>query len=120
MSNNAKNQMAMTGLYRVLKQLAEETDRDATLLQLLMFMRVAMAGDAGFDPSTLESELKTSSATITRTSQKLSAIGSDRKPGYDLARIDFNPENRSRRLLMLTTKGEKAVSKVAATLGRLS
>lgn len=119
MSNNAKNQLAMAGLYKVLKHLAEDLDRDATLLQAMMFVKAAMSGEPGLDPATMESEIKASSATITRTSQKLSAVASDRKPGYDVARVDFNPQNRSLRILTLTPKGEKLVAKMAATLAKM-
>ena len=109
--------MTMNTLYRTLQIMADAIDRDATLLQVLAFTRVAAAGEAGMDMGALQKELKVSSATITRVVQALGELHySKAKKGYNVIDRTQNEANLRLRVLKTSTKGVKAAEKLAEAL----
>lgn len=109
--------LTMGTLYRTLQIMADTIDRDATLLQVLAYTRVAAAGEAGMDMGALQKELKVSSATITRVVQALGEIHySKEKKGYNVIDRQQNEANLRLRVLKMTSKGEKAAEKLAESI----
>lgn len=117
---SGKSELAMVGLFRIAQIVAEEMDRDAPLLQVMAFLRIASAGEAGVDSGQLLSELKTSSAAMSRTTQALSPVHylKDRE-GFGLVDITFDAQDKRKRIVRLAPKGEKLAAKLAAAMSRL-
>lgn len=101
----------------VLQALASILNRDAPLVQAMALLSIARAGDGGVDQARLMTELKTSTAGISRTVQALSAVHymKDRE-GYGLVERVFDPMDNRRRTLRLTASGRKAVAKVLSAM----
>jgi DNA-binding MarR family transcriptional regulator len=101
-------------LYRLAKELSETLDRDAPLVQVLAFLRVAMSGDMGMDQGKLADEIALSNSGTSRTVQALSSMHylKDR-PGYGLVERVFDPTDNRKRELKLTAKGQKALDRLA-------
>lgn len=117
---SGKSELAMGGLLRVAQLVAEEMDRDAPLLQVMAFLRIASAGEAGVDSGQLLNELKASSASMSRTTQALSAVHYQKdREGFGLVEITFDAQDKRRRIVRLTPKGEKLAAKLAAAMSRM-
>jgi DNA-binding MarR family transcriptional regulator len=114
----ASKQATANMLLKLVSLLAEEMDKEMPLTQVLMFAKVAIAGDAGVDQGRLERELQLSSAGASRTAQALSSVHySKNKPGYGVIDSTFDAKDRRLRALKLTPKGEKLMAKLQQMLG---
>src|ERR1700730_12034842 len=114
----AGKQATANTLLKMVSLLAEEMDKEMPLTQVLMFAKVAIAGDAGVDQGRLEKELNLSSAGTSRTAQALSKIHYNKdRPGYDVIESTFDAQDRRLRALKLTPKGEKIITKMQQILG---
>ena len=104
-------------VWKVLTILADELDRDAPLLQSLALAKIASHGEMGMDQGRLMDDLKTSSASASRTVQTLGTTHylKDRE-GYGLVERQFDPVDNRKRTLRLTPKGERVMAKLQAVL----
>lgn len=104
-------------VWKLLTILADELDRDAPLLQPMALIRIAQAGDVGMEQGRLMDDLKTSSASASRTVQTLGPMHylKDRE-GYGLVERQFDQMDNRKRTLRLTPKGERVMAKLQAVL----
>lgn len=104
-------------LYKMMTILADEMDVEMPLTQVLVFARVAVAGDAGIDQGRVQDELRMSSASASRTVQALSKVHYFKdRPGFDVVERVFDPKDNRKRTLKLTPKGEKLMARVQVLL----
>ena len=111
----ASQAVPTASMYRALTTLADEIDRDLPITMLLVFARVAMAGDEGIDQMEVKDEIKASSGGMSRTVQTLGDVHYLKdKPGLQLITRAFDLRDNRRRLLKLTPKGERLWAKIEA------
>ena len=105
----------LSQVYNSMKVLTDEIDRDLPITVPLIFLRVAMAGSEGIDHGQMQRELKLSSSSATRGVQTLGKVHYlKEREGLDLVERAFDPQDNRRRILRLTSKGEKLVARVVA------
>lgn len=113
----ASNQTTAGLLYKFMTILSEELDIEMPLTQVMAFARVALAGDAGLDQATLQRDLSMNTSSASRTIQALSAVHYYKdRPGMDVIVREVDAQDLRRRNLRLTSKGEKLMAKLQATL----
>lgn len=99
---------SMTSLQGVLRELTKVIDRDVPITILLVFLAVAEAGAEGVDQGEVMDNLEISSAGMSRAVQSLGKVHYLKgKPGFDLVERTFDPTDNRRRVLKLTSAGEK-------------
>lgn len=110
----SKGTTTATKLSHVIQTMTEELDRDAPITQLLAFLMVATAGPAGISQTTVQKQLKLSTAAISRTVQALSDVHYYKdRAGFGLVERIIDPTDNRFRTLKLTPNGEKLLAKVA-------
>lgn len=101
-------------LYELIDALAQEFGRDMSLGYLLTFLRVGMAGGVGIDQGRLVEEIGLSPAGMSRAVRALSEVSYDKqRDGFGVVEFALDPTDNRRRIIRLSTKGEKLIDKLA-------
>jgi len=101
-------------IYRQLKVIASEIDRDLPITIALVFVAIAKHPN-GVDQKELMDELGIGSSGMSRSVQTLADIHySKGKPGLGLIERKMDLMDNRRRMLHLTFQGERLMSKLAS------
>jgi DNA-binding MarR family transcriptional regulator len=106
-----------TRLLRALTAMSEDLERDLPITAALVFLGVARHGCNGVDQGGLQEALGLSSAGISRTVQTLGKVHYLKgKEGLDLVSREMDPSDNRRRVLRLTSRGEKLMRSVVRAM----
>ena len=109
----------LMGLYKALQTLSDELGRELPVTQLLITLRLAVAGDIGIDNQKVMDEVELSSAGMVRAIATLGAPNEAKgakEGGLGVIERLTDPKDQRRRVLRLTPKGQKAVAKALEQL----
>lgn len=104
-------------LRSALTEFAKATTVDLQVRQVMIFLRIAEAGDQGVDAGRLAEDTGASPASVSRTVRTLGEIHyAKQHEGYGLVELQFDPTDNRRRIIKLTPDGRALLRTV---LGKL-
>lgn len=97
-------------------ELLRQLDSEMSIAQAQCFLVVAKAGDKGIPMTDLGNAVRIGSATCSRYIGDLGQINRYREPGLDLVIAKENPMERRTKIVMLTAKGRKLITKIFGSI----